>query len=99
MVWIGEFTLEVLTLSCITSKNGKKHCKNFAEFAARFLKCVWLFWDITIEDLSCYVNFKLKEWTENMLSVKSNSMLSYHKNWKQSILIGQIFFPLFIASV
>ena len=29
------------------SENGQAHFKNFAAFAARFLKCVWPFWGIT----------------------------------------------------
>ena len=28
------------------SQNGQKHFKNLIGFAARFLKCVWSFWDI-----------------------------------------------------
>ena len=27
-------------------ENGQTHFKNLAENAARFLKCVWPFWDI-----------------------------------------------------
>ena len=27
-------------------KNRQAHFKNIAAFAARFLKCVWPFWDI-----------------------------------------------------
>ena len=29
------------------SQNGQTHLKNLAVFAARFLKFVWPFWDIT----------------------------------------------------
>ena len=28
------------------SQNGQTHFKNPAAFAAKFLKCVWPFWDI-----------------------------------------------------
>ena len=28
------------------SQNGQTHFKNLAGFAARFVKCVWPFWDI-----------------------------------------------------
>ena len=28
------------------SQNGQKYFKNLAALAARFLKCVWPFWDI-----------------------------------------------------
>ena len=28
------------------SQNGQAHFKNFAANAARFLRCVWPFWDI-----------------------------------------------------
>ena len=28
------------------SQNGQTHFKNLSAFAARFLKCVWPFWDI-----------------------------------------------------
>ena len=28
------------------SQNGQTHFKNLTAFAARFLKCVWPFWDI-----------------------------------------------------
>ena len=28
------------------SQNGQTHIKNIAANAARFLKCVWSFWDI-----------------------------------------------------
>ena len=38
---------EVERYQCIMSKNGQTHLKNLATFAARFLKCVWPFWDIT----------------------------------------------------
>ena len=27
-------------------QNGQKHFKNLAAFAAKFLKCVWTFWDV-----------------------------------------------------
>ena len=27
------------------SQNGQTHIKNLTAFAARFLKCVWPFWD------------------------------------------------------
>ena len=27
-------------------QNGQTHFKNLAAFAARFLKCVWPFWDV-----------------------------------------------------
>ena len=30
----------------MASQNGQAHFKNFAAFAARFLKYVWSFWDI-----------------------------------------------------
>ena len=33
------------------SQNGQTHFKNFAAFAARFLKCVWPFWDIMYKGL------------------------------------------------
>ena len=29
------------------SENGQTHSKNLAVFVAKFLKCVWPFWDIT----------------------------------------------------
>ena len=31
------------------SQNGQTHFKNLAANGARFLKCVWPFWDITHE--------------------------------------------------
>ena len=48
------------------SQNGQTHFKNFAAFAARFLKCVWPFWDVKcIKGLNLCVffpslQFKLK---------------------------------------
>ena len=36
----------ILTLNCTMSQNGQRHFKNLVVFAARFLKCVWPFWDI-----------------------------------------------------
>ena len=35
----------VLIFKCIMSQNGQTHLKNFATFAAIFLKGVWPFWD------------------------------------------------------
>ena len=37
----GKFSLQ-----CITYQNGQAHFKNLAADAARFLKCVWPFWNI-----------------------------------------------------
>ena len=35
------------------SWNGQTHFKNAAANAARFLKCVWPFWDIMHERVKC----------------------------------------------
>ena len=35
------------------SQKGQTHFKNPAVFAARFLKCVWPFWDITHYRVKC----------------------------------------------
>ena len=36
----------ILALECIMSQPGQTHFKNLAAFAARFIECVWPFWDI-----------------------------------------------------
>ena len=36
----------LLTILRKISQNGQVHFKNLAAFAARFLKCVWPFWEI-----------------------------------------------------
>ena len=46
--WSAVYYEMILTLSCIMSQNGQTHFKTLAAFAAKFLKCVWPFWDIII---------------------------------------------------
>ena len=36
----------ISTLKCTMSQNGQAHFKNLAACAAKFLKCVWPFWDV-----------------------------------------------------
>ena len=36
----------ILTLNCITFQNGQAHITNLAPNTARFLNCVWPFWDV-----------------------------------------------------
>ena len=45
------------------SQNGQIHFKNLAAFNARFLKCVWPFWDIMHE--------RVKEWTARFYLFKA----------------------------
>ena len=45
---------EQLIFSCVISQNGQTHFKNLEQNAAKFLKCVWSFWDIMIKGLSYF---------------------------------------------
>ena len=47
-------------------QNGQTHFKNLAAFAARFLKCVWPFWDIMNKEL-IYKKNKVKKYYISML--------------------------------
>ena len=63
------------------SQNGQTHFKNLAAFAARFLKCVWPFWDIMYKglkenDTSFYIIYYYRDqfiidffWTSVMRSL------------------------------
>ena len=44
--WSCSSIIDILTLYCIMFQSGQTYFKNLAAFAARFLKCVWPFWDI-----------------------------------------------------
>ena len=43
---LTRLRLNFLLLRCVMSQNVQTHLKNVAANAARFLKCVWPFWDI-----------------------------------------------------
>ena len=38
------------------SQNGQAHFKNLAANAARFLECVWPFWDIMYEGVNTFMH-------------------------------------------
>ena len=40
----------------LMSQNGQTHFKNFAANAARFLECVWPFWDIMYEGVNTFMH-------------------------------------------
>ena len=41
------------------SQNGQTHFKNLAEYDARFLKCVWPFWDIMYEMINVTIQLAI----------------------------------------
>ena len=47
------------------SQNGQTHFKNLAAFAARFLKCVWPFWDIMHWRVTIYKS----EYSESLIQL------------------------------
>ena len=46
--------IKLSTLSFVTSQNGQVHFENVAAFAARFLKCIWPFWDVVQKKIKSY---------------------------------------------
>ena len=73
------------------SQNGQTHFKNLAPFTARFLKCVWPFWDIRLKLIvflqSCKrlmgftLSFEVK--AKNKLAVNYPKCNGYFKAFKQ----------------
>ena len=82
---------EVNPLMHITSENGQTHFKNLAAFAARFLKCVWPFWDVMqcrnwyicerpSANWSVYIcRGRNPKWYQNVHSTKSLQHWNYYK--------------------
>ena len=58
------------------SQNGQTHFKNLAAFVARFLKCVWPFWDIMHERVKKL--FKREKSILSFIRLSPNSTFSCH---------------------
>ena len=55
------------------SQNGQTHFKNLAAFVARFLKCVWPFWDIKHERVNFVLNVLIVVYTPRAYSIEVSS--------------------------
>ena len=62
-----------LALWGLTSQNGQTHFKNLAVNATRFLKCVWLFWDVKYWRVKVYFEYFLLEEYKAFPLLTSNS--------------------------
>ena len=58
-----------LTLWYIMSQDGQTHFKNLAAKAARFLKCIWPFWDIMHERVDA--QHATEFWSQIKKSIKT----------------------------
>ena len=71
-------------------ENGQTHFNNLAAFAARFLKCVWLFWNIICQRVKIYSAEKI--WVNESLFWREPL---YHKiSWRKWVFLA-ISIPLF----